>query len=94
MREGKPRKPWIVKLLWAATLTVALPVVYVLSYAPVTRVFVGTGVSHTDDLYIAAYKPALFLIWKSPLRMPLLRWAELWGVRHVAERHAYIAANW
>ncbi len=52
--------------------TIALPCLYVLSYAPLMRSGLGTF----DDLFV----PVQWLIDNTPLREPLISWASLWNV--------------
>ena len=81
-----------------------LPVVYVLSYAPVMRVCgrtlpagqlppIGVEVPPLADASLyPAYHPVDWLIDNTPLRKPLFWWADLWGVgdylRYNSLRHA------
>ncbi|MCH8148052.1 MAG: hypothetical protein IH987_08690 [Planctomycetes bacterium] len=66
-----------------ATLLLLLPVVYVLSHAPMWRFQIdrarGTVAKWTVSLPF--YRPVEWMIDETPLREPLLRWADLWGVR-------------
>ena len=57
-------------------------VLYVLSYAPVYRVWFGHESSSLRlERRIPGYQPVVWLTEESPLREPLLAWADLWGVR-------------
>ena len=47
-----------------------------------------------DDPWVRAYEPVLRLMWETPLSEPLLRWADLWGVRNVSEAQAWAAADY
>ena len=71
----------------AFVLFVVLPLMYVLSYAPVVRVCEGpdpedttTFVENPPGRY-PLYKPVNLLIDHTPFREPLLSWAEVWNVR-------------
>jgi hypothetical protein len=61
-------------------LVVLVPLMYVLSYAPVYRLGMQRGWSGIDR-QPAAYRPVDWLIDNTPLNEPLYGWADLWGVR-------------
>ena len=80
--------------------------VYVFSYAPVVRMknpfilYSGTdykGFSPTsgsiDGHNLPLFRPIDWLIDETPLRRPLLWWAELWGVRDCFELAHWRRAN-
>ena len=71
---------------WVATFFAALPVLYVLSYAPYVRCFGGLLVpGHHGPVgggEIAIYRPVDWIIDNTPLREPLMKWAESNGVHN------------
>jgi hypothetical protein len=79
------RKPLLVNVAWTIALFCVVTSGYVLSYAPVVRVIKAT---QTDDPQLSAadgyelppYAPIDWMIDQTPLRRPLLCWAELCGV--------------
>ena len=83
---AKPRKPPLVNLTLVGVLV--LPVLYVLSYAPVVRwkydrlpatdQFVGRPIDGSD---LPLYAPVDWLIDHTPLERPLFWWAGVWGMR-------------
>lgn len=70
---------------WAAVI-IFVAVAYVLSQAPVTRIRYGmlfsreTAVSILGDSPV--YYPVDWLVIHTPVRGPLQRWADLWGVQY------------
>jgi hypothetical protein len=54
-------------------------VAYVLSYAPVYRYFAENVEAEPRGVW-RVYVPVNWLIDRTPLRGPLLAWADLWGV--------------
>jgi hypothetical protein len=61
------------------TLGVVLPMIYVLSIAPVAKVLDTLGVStKTGKIF---YAPVIWLHDETPLREPLEWYMEAWGVR-------------
>ena len=76
-----------------------LPVVYVLSYAPVYRAVKGPTVALVGwdgklrDDWQVAYDPVEWLIINTPLREPLLRWAALWGTRESLEFELWMGVS-
>lgn len=62
-------------LIFAAIL-VALPLTYVLSYAPAVKYANGMG----GDVAYGLYKPVEWLIDDTPFKAPLFLWARLWGI--------------
>lgn len=76
-------KPSLTSLV--AFVLIVLPIVYVLSYAPVFRFKIDAV---TGDFTMAdppregwqeLYRPVEWLIDSTPMREPLLAWARLWG---------------
>jgi hypothetical protein len=90
---AKPRKPLLVNLTWAGILV--LPVMYVLSYAPVVR-WEYSRLSTIDHLVglpmdgsdLPLYAPVDWLIDHTPLRRPFFWWAGVFGVRQQFELSA------
>jgi hypothetical protein len=80
------RKPLLVNVAWTIALFCVVTSGYVLSYAPVVRVIKAAQPDDLDRLYAAdgyelpPYAPIDWMIDQTPLRNPLLRWAELCGV--------------
>ena len=58
---------------------ILLSVTYVLSYAPVYRYFAENVAAEPSGVW-RVYVPVEWLIDRTPLRSPLLAWADLWGV--------------
>lgn len=82
---AKPRKPLLLNLTWAGAALLGLVMLYVLSYAPVFRVVVGT-----DNLFrprylghLPGYGPVEWLVDNSSLNQPLLWWGGVWGCREI-----------
>jgi hypothetical protein len=81
-----------------ALLLIAVPVVYVLSYAPVVRICRRTIPTGFDSGYTPTadgslypmYKPVDWLIDNTPLHDPLFSWAEICGVREDFEMGEFI----
>ncbi len=73
-------KPSLTSLV--AFFLFVLPIMYVLSYAPVFR-FVGDPSAHTyigfREDWQELYRPVEWLTDTTPLREPLLFWSGLWG---------------
>jgi hypothetical protein len=98
-RRRHPLVPYVAVLV--------LLLAYVLSYAPLVRWFIARHTRRTgpdsvtiplvDGEDLPAYRPVDLLIDASPLRAPLLVWAEVWGVRHnfewTSDGRAYNRAN-
>jgi hypothetical protein len=78
-----PRKPRVRNACLGIGLAcVILPVLYVLSYAPVYR----WQANRQNQIFPvgpwrAIYDPVDWMMDKTPLRRPLLAWAEFWGIR-------------
>ena len=72
-------------ILTTFLLVLLLLVVYVLSYAPVVRYCVDPGASAHG-----IYRPVEWLIDETPVREPLLVWAQPWGVRSQLEMDSLI----
>mgnify|MGYP006969365024 FL=1 len=77
--------PWLLAL-------VLLGVAYVLSYAPVVKLKephsgnrLGAYLFPIDGSELPVYRPVDYLIDETPLREPLLMWADLWSVRETFE---------
>ena len=72
-------KPSLTSLV--AFFLFVLPLVYVLSYAPVFRFTgdPGTGFFGSRKGWQEPYQPVEWLTDNTPLREPLLFWAGLWG---------------
>ena len=91
---AKPRKPLLVNLTWAAVALLGLGVVYVLSYAPVYRWLIGTdeyfGFVVPVESMPAGYRPAEWVMDYTPLREPLLRWADWWGCGATMRVHSQV----
>jgi hypothetical protein len=78
MSKAFRRQP--VNLAWVVALL--LPVLYVLSYAPVYSVVrQNTNAMAPYGASWVIYRPVDWLIDHTPLDGPLLTWANLWGVR-------------
>ncbi len=81
---AKTRKPLLLNLTLVAVLL--LPLLYVLSYAPVVRCIKANQPEDPYRLFVAdgsdlpMYLPVDWLIDKTPLKKPLLWWAGFWGV--------------
>ena len=86
----KRQRPSITSLV--AFVLITSPLVYVLSYAPVVRMSGGDTVFDNEiigagDLVVADgasfpfFSPVDLIIDETPLRTPMLHWANLWGVR-------------
>ena len=94
MTEESERRPSHSAWPLAVVLAV-LMLLYVLSYAPVVRLMGGWKTYATVDGFgnpatvkapiygddLPVYKPLDWLIDETPLRDPLLWWADVWGVR-------------
>ena len=82
----KPSKTSIV------AFTILLPVLYMLSYAPVYRLVKGPHVAILDgrEDWQIAYHPVEWTIINTPLREPLLDWAALWGTRDSLEMELWM----
>lgn len=68
-----------------AAVFLFLPFLYVMSYAPVcwcmpTAESNGYVIS-PPCRHITAYRPVVWMIDRTPLRQPILMWADVWGVR-------------
>ena len=73
------RKPFMVFL---AVMILVLPVMYVLSSAPMLAVF-GDGSLHAPQWWETGYAPVLWIEEKTDrtaFRTPILKWFELWEV--------------
>jgi hypothetical protein len=88
---GASRKPLLKNLCFLAVFGAVLVSGYVLSYAPVYRLWYGasppplpayvvssplTGANQT----LPGYRPVEWLMSRTILREPLCRWADLWGI--------------
>lgn len=58
-----------------------LPIVYVLSYAPIVRFSEGPDRWFEVKEDYPLYHPVDWLIEQTPVREPFLGWAGIWGVR-------------
>lgn len=79
MKRGKPS---ITSLMAFGLILGMLVVTYVLSHAPVYSILYGDEPAdeRTTRRSIKFYSPVEGLIDGSPLRNPLLNWADVWGV--------------
>jgi hypothetical protein len=95
---ARPRKPLLVNLTWGAVLMfVFVPVLYVLSYAPFACwwsrdrpiMYAGPswafGTVYPDGDELPLYRPADWLIDRTPIQKPLFWWAGLFGMREEFE---------
>ena len=73
-------------------ITLSAFVVYVLSYAPVVRFSNGHRLAYISEF--PAYEPVDGLIDWTPLREPLLVWADIWQVRGNFEAGYSHRAEW
>jgi hypothetical protein len=72
--SGHGRTTWL-------TLVGLVPLVYVLSVGPVLKVLEGTGRYAASQRFIETfYYPVILLHEYTPLRRPLEKYLELWGV--------------
>src|SRR5262245_32581058 len=78
----------LVNIAWAAALVVLLAIGYALSYAPIVR-FTNARFDATDGDGLLFYKPVDWLIDSTPLRGPLVCWADFCGVRG-----EFVSASW
>jgi len=82
MTNERKRSRWPVAVL----VMTMLAMVYALSYAPALKWY-----DESDPLYapfdasLLLYQPVEWLIDDTPLRKPLLLWADLWNVRPQTE---------
>ena len=75
-----------------------LAVAYVLSYSPLCRCYYGrsevmtqlAGRRYSRARWDIIFVPVHCLIDETPLRGPLLRWADLWGTRGDAEFDSFV----
>lgn len=80
---AKPRPGLLVNLALATVLV--LPILYVLSYAPVLRWRIGSDPRAIDQprpdglAHLPGYGPVEWIHDRTPLTRPLLWWAEVWG---------------
>lgn len=94
--QRKQNRPSLTSLVAFVMLTSTL---YVLSYAPYSRVRYGPSseaFSYAWDYspHEAGYRPVEWLIDRTPARKPLLRWAQIWSVEHRMARDSASRRNW
>lgn len=74
----------------AAVLLAILPLIYVMSYAPLYRWMHGGDLLHAFSSvwhhphpawWETPYEPVFFITDHTPLDTPLLWWADVWGVK-------------
>jgi hypothetical protein len=63
--------------LW---LVLLVPLLYVLSFGPVAPVVVQKGSSQSKIALLRVYYPVIWLHENTPLKRPLEKYVELWGV--------------
>jgi hypothetical protein len=70
---------------WIVALFIALPVLYLASFGPASRLAERRELSL--DAYAAAYRPVIQLAFYGPrpIRKAIWRWAKLWGAYCVLE---------
>jgi hypothetical protein len=74
MIEDKPDKMW----QWAVGVLLLLPVIYFLSYGPMSKLYYDASSDAFDLLYEILYLPIEWLWQNTPLDGPIDWYEELW----------------